>query len=67
MLKGKVALVTGAGTLKQIVCRMFIISDSKQKLRERIDAIHNTLKVYDDNGENMLIGLFDTSVIDKLY
>lgn len=59
--------VTGEGTLKQIVCRMFIISDSKQKLRERIDAIHNTLKVYDDNGENMLIGLFDTSVIDKLY
>ena len=59
--------VTGEGTLKQIVCRMFIITDSKQKLKERIDDIHRTLKVYDENGEDMLIGLFDTGIIDKLY
>lgn len=59
--------VTGEGTLKQIVCRFFIVSDNKKELIDTINCIYDTLKVTDDNDENMLIGNFDTNIIDKLY
>ncbi len=59
--------VTGEGTLKQIVCRFFIVSDSKEKLKESIDRIQDVFRVYDEKGENMLIGLFDTGIIERLY
>ena len=59
--------VTGEGTLKQIVCRFFIVSDSKKALKEKIDDIQRVFRVYDEKGENMLIGLFDTEILDKMY
>lgn len=59
--------VTGEGTLKQIVCRFFIVSDNKKALKENIDKIQRTFKVYDEKGENMLIGLFDTEILEKMY
>ncbi|HRU98905.1 MAG TPA: ATP-grasp domain-containing protein [Ruminococcus sp.] len=59
--------VTGEGTLKQIVCRFFIVSQDKQSLKKAIDLIQTKLKVLDENGENMLIGLFDTDTITNLY
>lgn len=59
--------VTGEGTLKQIVSRFFIVSDSKQKLADTIKSIREILKVEDSNGDNMLIGDFDTEIIGQLY
>lgn len=59
--------VTGEGTLKQIICRFFIVCKDKLNLKDTIDKIQSTLKVFDGNGENMLIGLFDTDVIMKNY
>lgn len=59
--------VTCEGTLKQIVCRFFIVSDNKQALKENIDKIQQVFKVYDEKGENMLIGLFDTENLERLY
>lgn len=59
--------ITGEGTLKQIVCRFYIISDSGEELADIIKEIYRILKVEDENGENMLIGEFDTSIIDQYY
>lgn len=59
--------VTGEGTLKQIVCRFFIVSNTKQELIATIKKIQELLVVLDENGENMLIGEFDTNIVDSLY
>ena len=59
--------VTGEGTLKQIVCRFFIVSESKEDLIHTIEEIYRLLKVTDENGEDMLIGYFDTDLIRSRY
>lgn len=60
-------IVSGEGTLKQIVCRFFIVSDSKEKLIDTINNIYKYLKVLDEQGESMLIGRFDTDIIERSY
>lgn len=59
--------VTGEGTLKQIVCRFYIVSDNKNNLINTVNRIYDLLKVVDENGENMLIGYFNTEIINRLY
>lgn len=60
-------IVDGYGTLKQIVCRFFIVSKTKQRLIDTINTIYSFLKVIDVEGNNMLIGRFDTSIIERYY
>lgn len=60
-------IVDGYGTLKQIVCRFFIVSRTKTELISTINSIYSTLKVIDIDGNNMLIGQFDTSIIERYY
>lgn len=60
-------MVTGEGTLKQIISRFFIVSDSKENLVRTIKRIYELLKVENENGENMLMGLFDPELIYRLY
>jgi hypothetical protein len=59
--------VTGEGTLKQIVCRFFIVSESKEDLIHTIEEIYRLLKVTDEDGGDMLIGYFDTDLIRSRY
>ncbi len=59
--------VDGLGTLKQIICRFFIVSNDKRELIGTINEIYRLLKVYDENNSDMLIGYFDTDIIDRLY
>lgn len=59
--------VTGEGTLKQIVCRFFIVATGKRQLKEVIEKIYSLLEVEDENGMDMLIGKFDTEIIETLY
>ena len=59
--------VTGEGTLKQIVCRFFIVAESKQQLMMTIEEIYSKLRVEDENGNDMLIGRFDQNIINKNY
>lgn len=59
--------VAAVGTLKQIVCRFFFVTGSKQRLSEIIDQIQHTLTVIDDAGENMLLTPFDASIVEKRY
>ena len=60
-------MFTGDGTLKQVVCRFYIISGIGSQLKDSIDRILKLFHVYDDKGEEMLTGLFDNSVMDKAY
>lgn len=59
--------VTGEGTLKQIVCRFFIVSKNKQQLINTINKIYDLLVVEDSDGNDMLIGRFDTGTVESLY
>jgi len=59
--------VIGEGTLKQIICRFFIVSKDKDALIRTIQEIYRILRVTDENGENMLIGEFDTQIVSRLY
>ena len=59
--------VTGKGTLKQIVCRFFIVSENKSDLIHTINQIYDMFKVRDSDGNNMLIGKFDTDIIEENY
>lgn len=59
--------VAGEGTLKQIVCRIFIVSVCRQDLMDTVLKIYDLLRVTDDNGEDMLIGKFDTDILKMRY
>ncbi len=60
-------VVDGEGTLKQIVCRFFIVSENKSSLIATIKQIYELFRVENTAEENMLIGQFDTDIIEKLY
>lgn len=53
------------GTLKQVVCRFFVFGKTNQELKEAMDGIYKTFKVYNDKGENMLLPVFDTQSLVK--
>ena len=55
--------ITGYGTLKQVVCRFYIVSNTKRELKETIDKINNTFDVINDKGESLLLKKFDTDLI----
>lgn len=59
--------VTGEGTLKQIICRFFIVADRKDKLKEIIKKNYDLLDVLDEGGHSMLLMPFDTNVILEEY
>lgn len=44
-----------AGTVNQIVCKISLKVADKKRLNELIHYIHNTLKVYNESGENMVL------------
>lgn len=60
-------IVSGYGTLKQIVCRFFVVADTKAELIEVLNNINSVFEVYDENNESMLLSKFDPNVINDLY
>jgi len=59
--------VSGYGTLKQIACRFYVVADTKEQLKITLDCIHRLFDVLDENGESMLLSVFDTDVIINEY
>ncbi len=59
--------VKDAGTLKQIVCRFFVVADSVSDLKERIDRIYDTYDVLAADGTSLLMDQFDTGLLLKNY
>ncbi len=47
------------GTEKQVLTRLFLCCDTWQELAETIKHYHSIVKVYDENGNNMLLKGFD--------
>ena len=43
----------------QVLSRIYLCSDDKNELLRTIDKIYDTVKVLDENGNNMLIGRYD--------
>lgn len=60
-IEGEVIPSSALGTLKQVIIRVFAIADTKQKLAEIIDKIHNTIQVYSEDGEDLLLEKFHTN------
>ena len=46
------------GTVQQIFCKVSLKVPNKDILREVISTIHDTIKVYDDQGNNMVLNLW---------
>ena len=59
--------VKDAGTLKQIVCRFFVVADSVSDLKERIDRIYDAYDVLAADGTSLLMEQFDTGLLLKNY
>lgn len=51
-------------TVAQFHYRFYIIASSVERMKEVINLIQSTVKVYDENGESMLITHFDTNKLD---
>lgn len=56
--------VEGYGTLKQIICRFFVVADSSKDLQAALDRIFDCLDVLDEQGNSMMLRKFDTKVLD---
>jgi len=56
-------IVTSVGTLRQIVCRFYIVAETKERLAEVIRFIHSNFTVLDNDGNNMIMTPFDTQAI----
>ena len=50
------------GNEKQVLTRLYLVCDSKEQLRDAIKEYQNKVKVYDENGNNMLLKGFN---VDK--
>jgi hypothetical protein len=48
------------GTEKQVLARLYLVCDSKKELADTIKYYQNQIKVTDENGNNMLLGGFDS-------
>ncbi len=59
--------VKGSGTLKQIICRFFVVADTKEELKTAIDRLMRLLVVEDGEGSSMLLTPFDTNLILENY
>ena len=49
-----------AGTLKQVIIKVFMTTESKAKLVNLINQVQRMIKVYDNKGVNMLLNGLDT-------
>lgn len=47
------------GTEKQVLARLYLVSDTKEKLAGELRHYMNSVKVFDQNGESMLLHGFD--------
>ncbi len=59
--------VVGLGTLKQVVCRFYIVTDTKEELKAVIDRIHENFVVEDEDGNSMFLKFFDSDIILERY
>lgn len=54
------------GTEKQVFARLYIVADSKERLADKLKYYMSQVKVYDENGNNMLLNGFDVDAALEL-
>ena len=57
--------IKDTGTLDQIVCRFFIVSDTFSNLKNDINEIYTFFDIISENGQSLLMKQFDTKAIDN--
>lgn len=56
-------IVGSVGTLRQLLTRIYLVADTIEELKNKIDQIQKTLKVFDENDDSMLLDSFDTTIL----
>ena len=59
--EGDTVLHEWIGNEKQVLTRMYIVCNSKMELADTLKYYQNTVKVYDENGNDMLLKGFDVN------
>ena len=59
--EGDTVLHEWIGNEKQVLTRMYLVCDSKIELADTLKYYMNTVKVYDENGNNLLLKGFDVN------
>ena len=59
-------VMDAAGTLNQVFARIFMSSQNIDSLLETIDFLKDHLKIYDTDGNNMILEFFNTSIIKEI-
>lgn len=52
-------ILAARGTLNQVFARIYMMADDMSGLKETIGFVKRTLKIMDENGQNMMLNLFD--------
>lgn len=60
---GDVIDESAIGTLRQLLTRIYLVADTLDELKSKINKIQETLVVYDENGEDMILEKFDTNIL----
>lgn len=55
------------GTLRQVAYRSFIIEKNKEDLKRDIDIVASKIKYYDEEGNSMMLDVFDTDIVNSYY
>ena len=50
--------------VNQRFCEIDIVCENKESLKNTVSWVYNTLKITDENGEDMIVSRFDTSVFN---
>ena len=57
--EGDVVPVEWIGNEKQVLARLYLACDGKEELAVAVEEYQQKVKVYDENGDNMLLRGFD--------
>ena len=61
--EGEIILQHMVGNEKQVLARIYIVSETKEDLVLKIHAIESALSVIDENGNDMIVDLFNASFL----
>lgn len=58
-------LIQPTHNVNQRFCEIDLVCENDMEMKKAVDWIYNTLKIKDENGEDMIVSKFDTAVFDK--
>ena len=61
--EGETVLENMVGNEKQVLARIYIVSETKVELVSKINSIKSNLSVVDENGNEMIVDLLNTSLL----